>query len=117
MIRNLCTLKRGIGERVARIVTAYLCLSAAVCAQSKLSPHWEELTGPNFTTAIHQAQGVCLLPFGILEKHGPRLSISTDLINARYVSERAAEQEYAIVFPAYHFGQIAEARHQPGAIS
>lgn len=86
-------------------------------ADEKLSVHWEELTGPDFITAIHQAQGVCVLPFGILEKHGPHLPIGTDLINVRYVSEKAAQQEYAVVFPAYYFGQIAEARHQPGTMS
>ncbi|HEV2324341.1 MAG TPA: creatininase family protein [Terracidiphilus sp.] len=101
----------------AGIAVACLCLSTAISAQTGLSPHWEELTGPDFITAIHQAQGVCLLPFGILEKHGPHLPIGTDLFNARYVSEKAAGQEYAVIFPAYYFGQIAEARHQPGTIS
>jgi creatinine amidohydrolase len=86
-------------------------------AQQKLSTQWEELTGPDFVTAIHQAQGVCLLPFGILEKHGPHLPIGTDLINARWVAQHAAGQEYAVVFPAYYFGQIEEARHQPGTIA
>jgi creatinine amidohydrolase len=82
-----------------------------------LSTHWEELTGPDFVTAIHRAQGVCLLPFGILEKHGPHLPIGTDLINARWVALHGAAQEYAVVFPAYYFGQIDEARHQPGTIA
>ena len=86
-------------------------------AQEKLSTQWEELTGPDFVTAIHQAGGVCLLPFGILEKHGPHLPIGTDLINARWVAQHAAAQEYALVFPDYYFGQIEEARHQPGTIA
>jgi creatinine amidohydrolase len=84
---------------------------------SGLSTQWEELTGPDFITAIHQAQGVCLLPFGIIEKHGPHLPLGTDLINVRYASQHAAEKEYTIVFPAYYFGQIAEARQQPGTMS
>ena len=29
----------------------------------------------------------------------------------------AAEQEYAVVFPEYYFGQIFEARHEPGTIA
>ena len=29
----------------------------------------------------------------------------------------AAEQEYAVVFPEYYFGQIAEARHEPGTMA
>jgi len=35
----------------------------------------------------------------------------------RYVSLAAAEQEYAVVFPDYYFGQIFEAKHQPGTIA
>src|SRR5438552_10809084 len=41
--------------------------------QNKLSVHWEELTAPDFVRAIGQSQATCLLPFGILEKHGPHL--------------------------------------------
>src|SRR5690349_22288866 len=85
--------------------------------QNKLSVHWEELTAPDFVRAIHQAQGTCLLPFGILEKHGPHLPLGNDLINARYIALHAAEQEYAVVFPEYYFGQIFEAKHQPGTIA
>lgn len=94
---------------------ALLALNAG--AQEKRSTQWEELTGPDFIAAIHQAGGVCLLPFGILEKHGPHLPIGTDLINARWVAQHAAAQEYAVIFPAYYFGQIEEARHQPGTIA
>jgi creatinine amidohydrolase len=82
-----------------------------------LSPKWEELTGPDFIHAILQSQGVCLLPFGIIEKHGTQLPTGTDLINVRYAALHAAKQEYAVVFPPYYFGQIAEARHQPGTVS
>ncbi len=86
-------------------------------AQTKLSVHWEELTASDFPAAIQQAQGTCLLPFGILEKHGPHLPLGNDLINVRYIALHAAEQEYAIVFPDYYFGQIFEARHQPGTVA
>src|ERR1700677_829510 len=85
--------------------------------QIKLSVHWEELTGPDFIEAIKRAQGVCLLPFGIIEKHGPHLPLGTDLINVRYAAQHGAAEEYAVVFPAYYFGQIAEAKHQPGTVS
>ncbi|MGA8493781.1 MAG: creatininase family protein, partial [Terriglobales bacterium] len=80
--------------------------------EDKLSVHWEELTAADFRSAIEQSKGTCLLPFGILEKHGPHLPLGTDLLNVRYVAVRAAQQEYAIVFPEYYFGQIFEARHE-----
>jgi creatinine amidohydrolase len=85
--------------------------------QPKLSTKWEELTAGDFIEAIGKAQGTCLLPFGILEKHGPHLPIGTDLLNVRYVAEHAAQQEYAIIFPQYFAGQIFEAKHQPGTIA
>jgi len=93
---------------------------ASVCCaqgQTKLSAKWEELTAEEFRQAIGKAQGTCLLPFGILEKHGPHLPLGTDLLNVRYVTEHAVQQEYAVIFPDYYFGQIAEARHEPGTVA
>lgn len=86
-------------------------------SQSTLSPRWEELTAPDFVQAIHQAQGVCLLPFGIIEKHGPHLPLGTDLLDVRFAVMNAVKQEYAVVFPEYYFGQIFEARQQPGTLA
>ena len=91
-------------------------LTAGCWAQS-LSPNWAELTGPDFVKAIQQAKGVCLLPFGIIEKHGPTGPMGTDLMNVRYATFEAVKQEYAIVFPEYYFGQIFEAKHQPGTVA
>lgn len=93
-----------------------LCAMAAAHAQN-LSPKWDELTAADFVKALDRAQGVCLLPFGILEKHGPTGPIGTDLINVRYATFEAVKQEYAIVFPEYYFGQIFEAKQQPGTIA
>ncbi|HTU32583.1 MAG TPA: creatininase family protein [Candidatus Acidoferrum sp.] len=94
-----------------------LVVALTTRAQGKLSVRWEELTASDFVRAIAQAQGTCLLPFGIMEKHGPQLPIGTDLINVRYVAIHAAEQEYAVVFPPYYFGQISEVRHEPGTVA
>ena len=88
----------------------------ALSAQS-LSVRWDELTAGDFVAAIQKAQNTCVLPIGILEKHGPHLPIGTDLLNVRWASLKGAEQEYAVVFPEYYFGQIFEARHEPGTIA
>jgi creatinine amidohydrolase len=85
--------------------------------QTKLSVKWEELSAADFRQAIEQSRGTCLLPFGILEKHGPQLPLGTDLLNVRYASLHAAEQEFAVVFPEYYFGQIFEAKHEPGTVA
>lgn len=99
------------------VVLCALFLQVGMSAQTKLSSHWEELTAEDFSTGIQSAQGTCLLPFGILEKHGPHLPLGTDLLNVRYAALHAAEQEYAVVFPEYYFGQIFEARHEPGTMA
>jgi creatinine amidohydrolase len=91
--------------------------SQAQTTPAKLSVHWEELTAADFREGIHRSQGTCLLPFGILEKHGPHLPLGTDLLDVRYAALHAAEQEYAVVFPEYYFGQIAEAKHEPGTMA
>ena len=95
-----------------------LVLFGGMAAEAqKLSPKWEELTAGDFVQAIHQSQGVCVLPFGILEKHGPHLPIGTDLLDVRYAVINAVGQEYAVVFPEYYFGQIFEAQQEPGTIA
>lgn len=101
------------------LLIALLALSLAGRAnsQSTLSTKWEELTAPDFVQAIHQAQGVCVLPFGIIEKHGPHLPLGTDLLDVRFAVSNAVKQEYAVVFPEYYFGQIFEARQQPGTLA
>jgi creatinine amidohydrolase len=91
--------------------------AASARAQSKLSARWEELTAADFRQAIQQSKGTCLLPFGILEKHGPHLPLGTDLLNVRFASLQAVQQEYAVVFPEYYFGQIFEAKHEPGTVA
>jgi creatinine amidohydrolase len=92
-------------------------ISVQLFAQHKLSVHWEELTAPDFVQAVTRSGGTCLLPFGIIEKHGPHLPLGTDLLDVRYAALHAAEQEYAVVFPEYYFGQIFEAQHQPGTVA
>jgi len=99
-----------------KLIPLTLCAAASLFSQA-LSPRWEELTAADFRTAIARAQGTCLLPFGIMEKHGPHLPLGNDLLNVRYVSLNAAQQEYAVVFPEYYFGQIFEAKHEPGTVA
>ena len=77
----------------------------------------EELTSPQFAAAVEKSGGVCVIPLGIIEKHGPHLPLGTDLFEAREIAFTAAQKEYAVVFPPYYFGQIFEARHQPGTMS
>jgi creatinine amidohydrolase len=84
---------------------------------SNLSVHYEELASPEISDAINKSGGICIIPFGILEKHGPHLPLATDVYECREITKRAVEKEYCVVFPWYYFGQINEARHQPGVIA
>ena len=107
----------GMVRNVMAAIGLLAVLAPSGWSQAKLSVRWEELTADDFRSAIRQSQGTCLLPFGILEKHGPHLPLGTDLLDVRYASLHAAEQEYAVVFPEYYFGQIFEARHEPGTVA
>jgi creatinine amidohydrolase len=111
---------------VARVFDAFkvtiailfaILLVPVASAQSILPVQWESLTSGDFVKAIQQSQGTCILPFGILEKHGQQLPLGTDLLNVRYVAINAAHKEFVVVFPEYYFGQIFEARHEPGTIA
>ncbi len=107
-----------MNSRCCLLVLAFvLSVTGRAVSQSTLSPEWEELTGPDFVQAIHQSQGVCVLPFGIIEKHGPHLPLGTDLLDVRFAVLNAVKQEFAVVFPEYYFGQIFEARQQPGTLA
>ena len=78
---------------------------------------WEDLSTDRFPEMIKSSGGVCLLPIGVLEKHGNHLPVGTDMFTGRAVCEKASERETSLVFPYYFMGQIAEARHYAGAIA
>lgn len=99
------------------------CALGAASAQNlpvavqNLPVAWDELTSGEFTKAIKESGGVCIIPIGVMEKHGQHLPLGTDLFTARDLALRAAKKEYAIVFPHYYVGQIFEAMHQPGTVA
>ena len=104
-----------------KIILPALLLTGMLMAQQadqvNLPFKMEDLTSPKFARAVDLAGGVCVIPLGIIEKHGPHLPLGTDLYESREIAFHAAEREYAVVFPPYFVGQIFEARHQPGAIA
>jgi creatinine amidohydrolase len=78
---------------------------------------WEELTSDEFPQAVARAQGVCLLPLSVIERHAHHLPLGTDMYIGRELCRRAAEIEPAIIFPDFIFTQILEARHCAGTIA
>jgi creatinine amidohydrolase len=103
--------------RISGIVTGiFLSLSLTAKAQ-ELHSRWDELTASEWSKALQKSDSTCILPIGILEKHGPHDPIGADLIQVREWASRATKREYAVVFPDYFYGQINEARHQFGTFS
>lgn len=102
---------------MAQRIVWIVCLCALTAYAADLPVRMEELTAPEFVQAVEKSGKICIIPIGIIEKHGPHLPLGTDMIDAREVAFRAAAQEYAVVFPPYYFGQIYEAKHQPGAMA
>ena len=92
-------------------------LAGQQVSQTNLPIKMEELTSPQFAKAVEVSGGVCVIPLGIIEKHGPQLPLGSDLFESREAACNAAKKEYAVVYPPYFAGQIFEARHQPGAIA
>ena len=99
-----------------RLLLIFLLLAGGAGAQ-ELPSRWDELTASDWPKAQERAAYTCVLPIGILEKHGPHLPMGADLIHVRELAARAAKQEYAVVFPDFFYGQIYEAQHQPGTFA
>ncbi|HEY4335330.1 MAG TPA: creatininase family protein [Puia sp.] len=89
----------------------------AYAQQPPAHSRWDELTASDWPRALAASNHTCVLPIGILEKHGPHVPIGSDLIMVREWSARATKKEYAVVFPDYFYGQINEARHVPGSFA
>jgi len=93
-----------------------LFLPLSLWAQ-ELPTRWDELTASDWNAALEKSNYTCILPIGILEKHGPHGPLGSDLIKVREWSARATQREYAVVFPDYFYGQINEAKQQYGTFS
>jgi creatinine amidohydrolase len=78
---------------------------------------WEELTSDQFPQAVAAAQGVCLLPLSVIERHAHHLPMGTDMYIGREICRRAVALEPALIFPDFIFTQILEAQHCPGTIA
>ena len=94
-----------------------LCFVGFKSAAQELPVQLQELTAVQFKEAVKKSSETVIIPMGVLEKHGPHMPLGTDVYTARDIALRAAEKEYAVVFPWYYFGQINEARQQPGTIA
>lgn len=114
---NNLHMKPTFTKIVTIVLTGILVFN--VYSLSAQQPHsrWDELTAGEWSKALQLSDSTCILPIGILEKHGPHAPIGSDLTQVREWAARATKQEYAVVFPDYFYGQINEARHQFGTFA
>jgi creatinine amidohydrolase len=84
-------------------VVIIICLETTTA--QKLPARWDEITAADWNNALVKSKRTCILPIG------------SDLIRVREYAARATQKEYAVVFPDYFYGQINEAKHQPGVFA
>lgn len=78
--------------------------------------NWEHLTAKDFEEFSKRVD-VCIIAFGVIERHGDHLPLGTDFLNGHKIISQASMIEEAMVFPPFYFGQIFEARCFPGTIT
>jgi len=53
-----------------KLLVIFLMLAGSAIAQ-ELPSRWDELTASDWPKALEKSAHTCILPIGILEKHGP----------------------------------------------
>ncbi|HWG92114.1 MAG TPA: creatininase family protein, partial [Candidatus Thermoplasmatota archaeon] len=76
----------------------------------------QDLTTTEFRSRLGP-DAVVLVPWGIVEEHGPHLPLDTDTVQAEAVCRRAAERAGAWVLPPVHHGNCSSTRPFPGSLS
>ena len=67
--------------RITSNIIVVIFSQRAMAMDANLATQWEELTAPDFVKAVAKSGKVCILPTGIIEKHGPHMPLGTDLIS------------------------------------
>src|SRR4249920_2928991 len=93
-------------QKIFTLWLTVFCFLAVGGRSQELHSRWDELTASEWNKALDKSNQTCILPIGILEKHGPHVPIGSDLIRVREYALRATQKEYAVVFPDYFYGQI-----------
>ena len=50
---------------------------------------WEDLSAKDFKEAVKKSKGLCILPIGVLEKHGDHLPLGTDMFIITEIAKTA----------------------------
>lgn len=74
------------------------------------------MTSPGFAEAA-RGDAVALVPWGIVEEHGPHLPLGTDTLTAEALCSDVAARTGALVMPTVAYGNCVSTRNFPGSIS
>jgi creatinine amidohydrolase len=78
---------------------------------------WARMTGRQLAAARQSCGGVCLVPIGSLEAHGPHLPVGTDGLTTEAVCSAAAEAEPCVVVPMIWYSHVREMKATVGAVA
>ena len=76
----------------------------------------EHMTTNEVEAALEECQSV-IIPYGVLEAHGPHMPLATDTIQAYDAAKRAAKLTKVFVAAPVHYGMCRSAGGHPGTIS
>lgn len=94
LVLILVAINNGVNAQTAHSSPA----SSTSPAPQSLPSRWDELTAGDWPKALDRSNRTCILPIGILEKHGPHAPIGSDLIQVREWAARVTKKEYAVYF-------------------
>lgn len=74
-----------------------------------METRWMYRTSGDLQELLEESNGVCLLPIGCVEKHGPHLPLGTDSFAGDALAYAASQIETVCVFPPFIFGDLCGA--------
>lgn len=79
---------------------------------------WETLTWEEIAALQRQGIGLCLLPVGATEQHGPHLGVGMDSRNATLLCEAVSRETGVPMLPPLPYGcSLGHSRRWPGTLS
>ena len=99
------------------LLLAFIALLSVTINAQKLPVKWEEILASDWDLVLEKSNQTVIWPMGVMEKHGPHLPMGSDMIAVRELAVRAANIEYAVVFPDFIYGQVYEVLNHPGTIT
>lgn len=72
-----------------------------------METRWLYVTSEELERLRDKTGGVCVIPYGAVEKHGLHMPLGTDILQAEYYAYEASRIEPVCVFPGIPFGDMS----------